>query len=335
MCRVRGGRAERRTPCGGVASVARVTISRRVLAVVALGAGLALAGCSGDADGSARPTASAAERPGASATPTADPEPVVVDAELAALEAELGVRVGVFALDTATGRTAEYRADERFAYASTVKALAAGAVLASTDDAGLAAVVPYAAADVVEYSPVTQAHAGAGLPLSELLRAAVQESDNTAANLVLAQLGGPAGLGEALSALGDDVTRPARTEPALNDWSPDDTRDTSSPRALATDLQAYVLGEALDDADRELLVGWMAASTTGTGLVRAGVPDGWRVADKSGQASHGTRNDIAVVWPADGDPIVIAVLTSRETADAEPLDDAVARATAVVVDALG
>lgn len=107
------------------------------------------------------------------------------------------------------------------------------------------------------------------------------------------------------------------------------------PRALATDLAAYAVGDALDDADRELLLGWMRASTTGASLVRAGVPEGWAVADKSGQASHGTRNDLAVVWPPDGEPVVIAVLTSRDAPDAEPVDDAVARATAVVVDALG
>lgn len=322
-----------------VASVARVTLlTRRPLtAVVALGVVLALAGCSGG-DGGGPADQSTSAQPSATSTPTptaTEAGPVVVDAEIAALEAELDVRVGVYALDTATGRTVEYRADERFAYASTFKALAAGAVLAATDDGGLAEVVPYPASAVVAYSPVTEAHAGEGLPLSELLRAAVQESDNTAANLLLARLGGPTGLGDALRALGDDVTQPARTEPTLNDWSPDDPRDTSTPRALATDLAAYALGNALDDADRELLLGWMRASTTGTSLVRAGVPEGWTVADKSGQASHGTRNDLAVVWPPDGEPIVIAVLTSHDDPDAEPDDAAVARATAVVVDALG
>ncbi len=310
----------------------------RVLTAVVLGAVLALAGCGTDGDApAAEATRTASAVPSATATPEPTPEPTPADvsADLAALEAELGVRIGVFALDTATGRTVEHRADERFAYASTFKALAAGAVLAAAGEADLAEVVPYAAADVVTHSPVTQAHAGAGLPLAELLRAAVQESDNTAANLLLARLGGPGGFAEALRALGDDVTQPVRIEPELNDWSPDDPQDTSTPRALAADLHAYVVGDALDDADRELLVGWMTGSTTGTALVRAGVPEGWVVADKSGQGSHGTRNDIAVVWPPGGEPVVLAVLTSRDAPDAEPVDEAVSRATAVVVDALG
>ncbi len=248
-----------------------------------------------------------------------------------------GGRVGVYAVDTGTGRVVAHRADERFAYASTVKALAAAALLAATPPEALDEIVPYAAADVVDWSPVAQAHAGAGLPLRDLLAAAVEQSDNTAGNLVLARLGGPEGLRAALSAMGDDVTQPARTEPDLNRWTPGDPRDTSTPRALATDLAAYLLEGGLDDADRDLLVGWLTASTTGTGLVRAGVPQGWTVADKSGSADLGTRNDVAVVWPPDREPIVLAIMTSREAAGAaaEPDDALVARAAEAVVDALG
>lgn len=334
--------ARPRRPDAAVTTVVAVTPStpRVLTAAVAVAAVLSLLGCSGGADDAATEETATA-RPGVTDRPTPEqtaPEeaaPVDVSDELAALESERGARLGVYALDTGTGRTVEYRADERFAYASTFKVLAAGAVLAAADDADLAEVVPYAAADVTTYSPVTEAHAGEGLPLADLLRAAVQESDNTAANLLLARLGGPEGLGEALRALGDDVTQPARTEPDLNDWSPGDPRDTSTPRALATDLAAYVLGDALDDTDRELLVGWLTASTTGASLVRAGVPAGWTVADKSGQASHGTRNDLAVVWPPGGEPIVIVVLSSHDAPDAEPDDALVAGAAEVVAAALG
>lgn len=321
-----------------MATVAGVKPSTpRVLsaAVAALAATLALAGCSADdatADDADGPTTSPSE----DAAPDDRPgEEIDVSAEMAALETELGVRIGVYALDTGTGRTAEYRADERFAYASTFKVLAAGAVLADSEPSALTEVVPYDASMLTDYSPVTEAHVGEGLPLSGLLRAAVQESDNTAANLLLARLGGPEGFGAALAELGDDISRPMRTEPELNEWAPDDMRDTSTPRALATDLQAYVLGDALDATDRELLVGWMEASQTGATLVRAGVPEGWIVADKSGQASYGTRNDLAVVWPPDRDPIVLAVLTSHDDPDAEPDDAAVARAAEVVAGVLG
>jgi beta-lactamase class A len=132
--------------------------------------------------------------------------------------------------------------------------------------------------DLVPYSPVTERHAGEGLPLRVLLEAAVGQSDNTAANLLLAELGGPAGFEQALRDLGDDVTRAERTEPALNEAVPGDERDTSTPRALATDLRAFLLGDALAPADRELLTGWMRGDATGATLVRAGVPTGWVVA---------------------------------------------------------
>ena len=258
-----------------------------------------------------------------------------VAAALAALEAEFDARLGVYALDTGSGRVVEYRADERFAYASTFKALAVGAVLASTTPAERERAVPYAAADVVTYSPVTEAHAGAGLPLRDLLAAAAQHSDNTAANLILERLGGPEGFATALRGLGDDVTSPARLEPELNEATPGDERDTSTPRAIAADLRAYLLDDALDDADRTLLTEWLTASATGADLIRAGVPTGWVVADKSGSGGWGTRNDIAVVWPPGGEPIVLAVMSSRGSADAVPADAILARATSVVVEALG
>lgn len=307
----------------------RAAIAGAVLAL------LASAGCSSGATEATPGPGSEPGGPTASGPTSTASAPVDVASAMAALEQEFDARLGVYALDTGTGRTVESRADERFAYASTFKALAAGAVLAATDEAGLAEVVPYAAADVVSNSPATEAHAGAGLPLVDLLTAAVEVSDNTAANLLLARLGGPTGFGDALRALGDDVTQTARTEPELNDWTPGDDRDTTTPRTLATDLSAYVLGDVLDDADRELLVGWLTASQTGVTLIRAGVPDGWVVADKSGQASYGTRNDVAVVWPPDGEPIVVAVMSSRSAADDEHDDALVARAAEVVVDALG
>lgn len=289
---------------------------------------LTVAACSG---GGSEPT------PSASATASRTPEPTAVDvaAELAELEAEFAAHLGVYAVDTGTGRVVEHRADERFAYASTFKALAAAAVLAATPADGLDEVVVYAAADVVEWSPVTEPHAGTGLPLRDLLAAAVEQSDNTAGNLLLQRLGGPEGLAEALRGLGDEVTRPARTEPDLNRWAPGETRDTTTPRALGTDLAAYVLGDALDADDQELLTGWLTASQTGLGLVRAGVPAGWVVADKSGSADHGTRNDVAVVWPPDDAPIVLAIMSWRTDPAAAPDDALLARAAEVVVASLG
>lgn len=278
-----------------------------------------------------------AERPPTPAVSSTAPVPApVADVApaFAELEAQFDARLGVYALETGTGRSIEHRADERFAYASTHKALSAAAVLAAASAADLDQLVPYAADDLVAHSPVTGQHAGAGLPLRDVLEAAVTRSDNTAGNLLLARLGGPAGFQQALRDLGDATTRSDRTETSLNQGVPGDERDTSTPRALATDLAAYLLGDALDAADRELLTGWMRSNVTGATLVAAGVPADWGVADKSGAGGYGTRNDIAVLWPSDGPPIVLAVLSSRGAADAGYDDALIARAATVVADAL-
>lgn len=270
------------------------------------------------------------------AAPACSPKAAASASSFSQLENEFDARVGVFALDTGTGEAVAYRADERFAFGSTFKALAAGAVLDAVSLAELDAIVTYTAEDLVPHSPATAPSVDQGLRLREVAEAAVQQSDNTAGNLLLDRLGGAAAFDAALSTLGDDVTEPVRTEPTLNDYVPGDTRDTSTPRALATDLCAYAVGDAFDSADKRKIFGdWLRGSTTGDTLIRAGVPADWTVGDKSGAAAYATRNDIAVLWRPDGAPIVVAVLTDSAQPDAEYDDALVAAAAAGVVEALG
>jgi Beta-lactamase class A len=289
-------------------------------------------GCAANPDPAGTP--SSTPEPTTTPDPTPAPVPDMSD-DFARLEATYAARLGVYALDTGTGRTVEYRADERFGYASTIKALAAGAVLAATSTAELDQVVHYQTADLVFHSPITEQHVATGMTLRAVAEAAVRYSDNTAGNLLFERLGGPDGLAQALRALGDDVTQPARWEPDLNAYTPGDPRDTSTPRALATSLAAYAVGDALSAEDQAVLVDWLVRNTTGDALVRAAVPAGWRVGDKTGTARYGTRNDIAVVWPPNGDPIVLAVLSTRDQAEATHDDALIAEATAVVLTALG
>ncbi|WP_198671438.1 class A beta-lactamase [Desertihabitans aurantiacus] len=275
--------------------------------------------------------------PATATTPAPAPASPPVDAGVAfaELEARWDARLGVFAVDTGSGRVVEHRADERFAYASTHKALSAAAVLEQTTDEELDRLVRFDADDLVEYSPVTEERLAEGMSLRELADAAVRYSDNTAGNLLLDELGGPAGFDAALEEVGDLVTQVDRLEPELNTAVPGDPRDTSTPRALATSLRAYAVEEALPAGDREVLNDWLQRNTTGDALVRAGVPGGWLVGDKTGTAGYGTRNDIAVVHPPGRAPLVLAVLSSRDEVDAEHDDALVAEATRVVVDALG
>ena len=315
--------------------------SLRDIRISTLAAGLAvvtalsLAGCAGS-DGATTPaTTPSAE---ATAVPTA-PAITLVDAEaeLAALEAEYDARLGVYVLDTATGRAVAYRSDERFAYASTHKALLAAAILDTKTDAALDATVTYTQADLVDYSPVTELHVADGLPLRQIVDAAVRVSDNTAANLLVRELGGVEAFAAAIAATGDDVTRVSRLEPELNEATPGDDRDTSTPAAMASTLQHFALGDGLTPEKRAQLVDLMSDNATGDELIRAGVPSGWTVADKSGAAGYGTRNDIAIAWPEaapSGGPYVLAVMSSRSGEDAEYDNALIAEATRVVFAAL-
>lgn len=249
------------------------------------------------------------------------------------LEKEYDARLGVFAFDTGTDQTVTYHPDERFAHASTLKALAVGALLQQKSIEDLNQRITYTRNDLVNYNPITEKYVDTGMTLKELSDATLRYSDNTAMNLILQQLDGPKGLKKALRKIGDHVTNPKRFEPELNEVEPGETQDTSTPRALATSLQAFTLGDALPIEKRELLIDWMKRNTTGDALIRAGVPEGWEVADKTGTGSYGTRNDIAVIWPPNGSPIVLAILSSRDEKDAGYDNKLIAEATKVIAQA--
>jgi beta-lactamase class A len=228
---------------------------------------------------------------------------------IAEIEARVGARLGVAMRDTASGAELRYRADERFPITSTFKLLAGAALLARVDAGrdSLDRRVRFAKSDIVAYSPATERHAdGEGVTLAEICDAAITLSDNTAGNLLLAAIGGPDGLTQYARALGDMVTRLDRIETDLNEARPGDVRDTTSPAAMLGNLEKLLVGEALSSASRQRLTNWMIANKTGDTRLRAGVPDGWRVGDKTGAGGNGSNNDIAIVWPPGGKPILIA-----------------------------
>ncbi|QIS40456.1 class A beta-lactamase [Clavibacter capsici] len=297
-----------------------------------------LAGC-------AAPAAEAPTAPPASAAPSASAAPEVdqaaADAAFTALEERFGARLGVHAVDTGTGTEVSWRADERFAYASTIKAPLAAALLDRVGVAGMDRAVPIEAVDILSYAPVTETRVGGTMTLRELAEAAMTRSDNTAANLLLEALGGPAELDAALTALGDDTTVVSRTEPDLNEATPGDDRDTTTPRAAAAYLRAYALGDPgaladpLDSDERALFTGWLTATQTGGTLVRAELPADWTVGDKSGSGAYASRGDIAVIWRPDAAPLVIAVHSSKDQQDADADDALISGAAKAAVEALG
>ena len=248
---------------------------------------------------------------------------IILDDALNGLQAHAGGKLGVFAQDTGSGDFVSFNAESRFAMCSTFKVLLAAAVLARVDDGALTLdqTVSFGRADLVPHAPVTGRRVREGrMSVRDLLAATVEVSDNPAANLLLPLVGGPAGVTDFVRALGDVSTRLDRMEPELNSNLPGDLRDTTTPLAMAGSVRALVLGRRLSVASRAHLTAWMVASTTGQRRLRAGLPSGWRVGDKTGGGARGAVNDVAVAWPTVGSPLVLSVFMSGSTAPLETLE---------------
>jgi len=245
----------------------------------------------------------------------------------AEIEQRVGGRLGVAALDTASGRRIGHRSAERFPLCSTFKFLAVAAALQRVDhhQESLDRRVPYGPGELLDYAPVTRQHLPEGaMSLSALCAAAMEYSDNTAANLLLQALGGPGAVTRYAASLGDSVTRLDRTEPSLNEALPGDPRDTTSPAAMLISMQAILLGGSLSSGSREQLEAWLVANTTGAARLRAGLPASWRVGDKTGTGKRGATNDIAILWPPGRAPILVAAYLADCSAPADARNAALA-----------
>jgi beta-lactamase class A len=256
---------------------------------------------------------------------------------LKALEDASNGRLGVAAFNTADNAQLSYRADERFPFCSTFKLLLTSAILARSahDDGLLARRITYTQGDLVNYSPVSEKHVADGMTVAELCAAALQYSDNSAANLLIRLLGGPSSVTAFARSIGDNEFRLDRMETELNTAIPGDLRDTTTPAAMARDLQRLALGDALGAAQRDQLQTWMRGNTTGDARIRAGVPRDWQVADKTGTGDYGTSNDIAVLWPPAKPPIVVVIYFTQREQDAKARNDVIASAAKIIAGRFG
>jgi beta-lactamase class A len=232
------------------------------------------------------------------------------------IEQRTGARIGVAALDTGSGKRLDYRSEERFPMCSTFKFLAAAAILKRVDDGQekLDRFIPYGAKDILEYAPVTKAHLNdGGMTLAALCAAAIEQSDNTAGNLLLDSIGGPAGLTNFARSIGDETTRLDRKEPELNSATPGDERDATSPAAMCANMERLVLGNVLSEPSRHQLEDWLQHNETGTLMIRAGVPKTWTVGDKTGRCGNGATNDVAIIRPPGRAPLLVAIYAIGST----------------------
>lgn len=286
----------------------------------------ALAACSpSDSDGA--PDADPPATDGA-------PESSELAERAAALEQEVGGRIGVALVDAHGTLIDSYRGDERFAMCSTFKLPLAAMMLerAADGDPSLDEVIAYDESDLLDYAPTTRERSvEGGMSVRDLAEAAVIVSDNTAANLLLERTGGPEALTAFFRRHGDEFTRLDRTEPALNENAAGDERDTTTPEAMAGLLQRLALGSALSIGARAQLRDWAVANQTGDDRIRAGIPMGWRVGDKTGTCGNAS-NDVGIVWPPEGEPFVLSIYIDRPTAERPQVDRAFAALAGVAAD---
>lgn len=261
-----------------------------------------------------------------------------IQKKLAALEAFSGGRIGLYAINTGDNTRLQYHATERFPMCSTSKVMTVSAILeqSTKDDHLLQFKVAYTKKDVESsgYAPITKNHVIEGMLISELCKAAITQSDSTAMNLLMKKLGGPEAVTSFSRSIGDNNFRLDRYEPDLNSAIPGDLRDTTTPKAMTESLNKLVFGDALELSQQNQLLAWLKGNTTGSARIRAGVPKGWLVGDKTGTGSYGTTNDIGIIWPPQGSPIVVSIYFTQNKKDASPRDDVIASVTRILINSL-
>jgi beta-lactamase class A len=244
---------------------------------------------------------------------------------VAAIQLRVGGRIGAYMLDTQSQLELAFNAHERFAMCSTFKLMLVAAILKRVDAGMLAldARLPVRAEDMVPYAPITSTHVAEGsMSVRDLCAAAMTVSDNAAANILLAPLGGPAALTQFMRSIGDQVTRLDRTEVELNSNQPGDPRDTTAPQAMALSMQKVLVGDVLPVQAREQLIAWMQQSTTGLARLRAGMPADWKAGDKTGNGRNGAANNLLIAWPSGRSALIAAVYMSESQQPVSALDRA-------------
>jgi beta-lactamase class A len=239
-------------------------------------------------------------------------------------ERDSGGHIGIYAKNLQTSAEVSWRAHERFVMCSSFKASLAACVLASVDrgQARMDEMIAYGPDDLMEWAPVAKQNLNKGaMSVADMCAAAVELSDNTCANALLARFGGPSGLTAFWRSIGDTVSRLDHNEPELNRTPPGDPRDTTTPAAMAGNLRTLILGEALSPTSREHLTGWMLGCKTGDNRLRAGLPKDWRVGDKTGNNGKDAFGDIAVTWSTRGEPVLICAYTRGGAPTSRQVDD--------------
>ena len=235
------------------------------------------------------------------------------------LENRHGGHIGIAVMHTSSQSLWDYRGHTRFPLMSTFKTLACAKLLADVDQKKqkMTTETMITRESLVTYSPVTESLTGQTITMEQACEATMSTSDNTAANLVLAGIGGPQQLTDFLRSTGDNITRLDRIEPELNDAHPGDNRDTTTPLAITKTLNQLILEDTLSDASRVKLQKWMMGNKVADNLLRSILPAQWSIADRSGAGDHGSRGITAIIWSSQQQPVIVSIYMTGTNASFE------------------
>lgn len=249
-----------------------------------------------------------------------------VESKIREIEKRYNCRAGAAVLNTQTETLWSFNGSLRFPMMSTFKTLACANLLYNADSGkkDLNSKVAIEKNSIVEWSPVTEKKAGMEFTLEEACSAAMIMSDNTAANIVLENTGGPEALTFFMRSIGDQYTRLDRTEPELNEAAQGDIRDTTTPEQMVKTLNMLLFGNILSDESKRKLKDWMIKNKVADSLLRSVLPPGWYIADRSGSGGNGSRGITAVVWSDSRPPLIISIYITRSDGSFEERSKAVA-----------
>ncbi|ENP8391792.1 TPA: CARB family carbenicillin-hydrolyzing class A beta-lactamase [Vibrio alginolyticus] len=253
--------------------------------------------------------------------------------DISLLEQQTSSRIGVSVWDTQADERWDYRGDERFPLMSTFKTLACAKMLSDMGSGKLSknATAKVDERSIVVWSPVMDKLAGQNTRIEHACEAAMLMSDNTAANLVLNEIGGPKAVTMFLRTIGDKATRLDRIEPRLNEATPGDSRDTTTPNAILNTLRTLVEGETLSYESRVQLKIWMQDNKVSDSLMRSVLPTGWSIADRSGAGGHGSRGINAIIWKENHRPVYISIYVTETELSLQARDQLVAQISQLIL----
>lgn len=245
-----------------------------------------------------------------------------LEAQIAALAGPERGRIGVAAVDLATGRSIAVLGDQPFPMASTSKVAIVATFLDGVDRGRYSLADQYPLMVPLPSKKfdgaIAPVRAGTVLSAQSLIELTITRSDNQATDALLAAVGGPQAVNAWLRRAGvpnlridRDIATLVRDDGAVDPATTIDTRDSTTPLAMVRLLSGLYRGEWLTPSSRAVLMGAMERCITGKRRIPAMLPADVRVAHKTGTLSN-TASDVGIINGPDGRAMAVAIYVTGQ-----------------------